>query len=107
MRRLCLSIVLILNSNPVWAQCEVGDEVCLKLQADAAEVTQSNAAYNAGALVDSITDDLKARRLTKPLGNNALEKIQRLKTIDPEHDYSINGVRYVCLLYTSPSPRDS
>ena len=51
-------------------------------------------------LINGITADLKARRLARPDGNNALQKIDQLRQLDPTHDYSINGYRYVARLYT-------
>ncbi len=99
-----------------WAVCENGVDVCLEQQpatetdtpptADNAVSTEVNAlpANNAASidsLVDGITTDLKVRRLTKPVGNNALEKIRRLQQLAPEHDYAVNGYRYVARIYLS------
>ncbi len=46
-------------------------------------------------LVEGITRDLERRRLHEPLGDNAFEKIRRLKEIHPAHDYSVNGTNYI------------
>ena len=46
-------------------------------------------------LVDGITRNLKRRRLTRPQNDNAYSKILRLKEIHPQHDYSINGTKYI------------
>ena len=51
------------------------------------------------ALVDGITADLKARRLMRPKGNNALQKIRELREILPTHDYSVNGETYISRVY--------
>ncbi len=50
-------------------------------------------------LIDGITADLNARRLMRPQGNNALNKVRRLKQIMPAHDYAINGERYIARVY--------
>ncbi len=50
-------------------------------------------------LVDGITADLKSRRLMRPVGNNALNKINRLKSILPTHDYAVNGEKYIARIY--------
>lgn len=50
-------------------------------------------------LVDGITADLKARRLMRPKGNNALQKIRELRQILPTHDYSVNGENYISRVY--------
>jgi len=84
-RRLYLSMFLILNSNLLWAQCDVGVVSCpeIKPTVDNIEITKPKVEQTTDELIDSITDDLMARRLTKPTGNNALQKIKLLRTIDP------------------------
>ena len=106
----------VINTNVAWADCDDGSDVCLELQTTTEtsavpptsdKLTSSTNTQTAGnTLVDSITTDLKARRLTKPVGNNALEKILRLKDIAPDHDYAINGVRYVARIYLSMARAD-
>lgn len=116
------------------AACEDGADVCLELQSSeviedeskdtnaevssnavaASSVDSSDRSNDQGsadpseseALVNAITADLAARRLTKPAGDNALQKIDELKTIDPAHDYSINGRRYVARIYLSMARKD-
>ena len=106
----------VINSSVAWADCEDGQDVCLELQtandtsalspASDERTSATNKQAGGNTLVDSITTDLKARRLTKPVGNNALEKILRLKDIAPDHDYAINGVRYVARIYLSMARAD-
>lgn len=50
-------------------------------------------------LIDGITADLKARRLMRPKGNNALNKVRDLRKQLPTHDYAINGERYIARVY--------
>lgn len=50
-------------------------------------------------LADGITADLKARRLMRPKGNNALQKVRELRVLLPTHDYSVNGERYIARVY--------
>lgn len=52
-------------------------------------------------LAAGILEDLKQRKLTEPRGDNALEKVQRMKAIAPDHDYAINGDSYVARVYAS------
>ena len=134
-RLLIVSTVLLLTagqSNVVSAACEDGTDVCLELQSSeivagereetSVEVTSNAGATssvddnnteqgspglsNSEALVNAITADLKARRLTKPDGDNALQKIDELRAIDPAHDYSINGRRYIARIYLSMARND-
>lgn len=59
------------------------------------EVTTETFTEEQAALVAGITRDLKRRSLTRPAGNNAYEKILRLREIHPKHDYSVNGQKYI------------
>jgi len=101
------------------AQCANGDEVCLQAESlpvggtveTETTVIESEADQNVVTLTDEITTetfsdeqatlvagitrDLKRRNLTRPQGNNAFEKIQRLREIHPNHDYSVNGKKYI------------
>lgn len=126
-------MLFVLNSNMVWAACDSGVDVCLEQQpartiapstgsnstdtsstgnsSIAGSVAESTASvseseFEVDRLVNDITADLKARRLTKPAGNNALTKINRLKKVAPAHDYSINGRRYVARIYLSLARND-
>ena len=116
-------IVLFLWSLQTSAQCAAGEEVCLEQESSSAlpvaeiidstlEDTDDNPAvtvtgetttetYNEeqAALVAGITRDLKRRSLTRPRGNNALQKIQRLQEIHPDHDYSVNGKKYIARIF--------
>ncbi len=106
--RSALASVLLFLFLPATsiAQCAVGDEVCLQTtessQRDesqnldsADEVTTETFTDEQADLVAQITRNLKRRRLTRPIGDNALEQIQRLQVIHPLHDYSVNGSRYI------------
>lgn len=98
-------LALLLCSDIASAQCANGDEVCL--QQSTGEVQQLVPAESIedgttdtfteeqAQLVSGITRDLKRRSLTRPSGNNAFEKILRLREIHPSHDYSINGEKYI------------
>ena len=59
------------------------------------EITTETFTDEQAELVEGITLDLKRRSLTRPIGNNASEKILRLKEIHPKHDYSVNGNKYI------------
>ena len=59
------------------------------------EITTETFTAEQAELVEGITLDLKRRSLTRPIGNNASEKILRLKEIHPKHDYSVNGNKYI------------
>ncbi len=50
-------------------------------------------------LVDRITKHLFNRRLTSPQGENALEDINSLQALQPYHDYSVNGKKYIARIY--------
>jgi len=124
-----LPTLFLITSNLGWAACELETDVCLEVhtaagaqtitaKADADvnssyEIDNSDANANAAELtleedqlVSQITADLKARRLTRPPGDNALEKVLALKKINPTHDYSINGERYVARIYLSMARDD-
>ncbi len=102
----------------VLAQCEGGAEVCLQESTQESalpiadvipdnanatslevtpldETTTDTYTEEQAALVAGITRDLKRRSLTRPLGNNAHEKIVRLREIQPNHDYAVNGEKYI------------
>lgn len=68
---------------------------------DDTEVTTETYSPRQAALADGITADLKARRLTLPPGDNALQKIRELKALQPYHDYSVNGETYIANIYVS------
>jgi len=102
------ALLFLLFLAPASAQCAVGDEDCLQAhQADADkdaeeqfldstnEVTTETFSDEQAELVAKITRNIKLRKLTLPVGDNALEQIQRLKEIHPLHDYSVNGTAYV------------
>lgn len=114
-------MLFVLHSNMVWAACDSSVDVCLEQQSSntiatpvdsgSTADTEATLSFNASGievdtLVNSITADLKARRLTRPAGNNALTKITRLKELAPAHDYSINGRRYVARIYLSLARND-
>jgi len=63
------------------------------------EITTETFTDEQASLVDGITRDLERRSLTLPVGNNASEKIQRLREIHPNHDYSVNGNKYVARIF--------
>jgi len=50
-------------------------------------------------LVDGISRNLKYRNLTRPPGNNAFDKILRLRDIHPKHDYAVNGEKYIARIF--------
>ncbi len=91
---------------PAHANCD-GAQVCLEesppLPVADTEVlpADDNAieADNASDLIEGITADLKSRRLMRPRGNNALNKVRRLRQIQPDHDYALNGERYIAKVY--------
>ncbi len=105
-----MPVLSISHSGSAFAVCEGGAEVCLAESTDlpVAEVVPDNTSDSAleetstdtytaeqEALVNGITRDLKRRSLTRPSGNNAHEKILRLREIHPNHDYSVNGEKYI------------
>ena len=63
------------------------------------ELTTETFTDEQAALVAGITRDLKRRSLTRPIGNNASEKILRLQQIHPNHDYSVNGKKYIARIF--------
>ena len=101
-------IVVLLCSNGVRAQCAAGEEVCLQESEGANpqyveestvtltdEITTETYSEEQEQLVAGITSDLRRRSLTRPSGNNAFEKIVKLREIHPLHDYSVNGEKYI------------
>ncbi len=94
------------SAPQVWA-CDPAQDVCLELLEDKAPPAPAlspaaPAAADVDAvslLADQITADLKARRLTRPPGDNALERIEKMKVLAPEHDYALNGRQYVVNIY--------
>ncbi|OED42323.1 hypothetical protein AB833_06625 [Chromatiales bacterium (ex Bugula neritina AB1)] len=72
-------------------------------QANDTELSTRTYTAEQKALADGITADLKERRLKKPDDNNAFNKIQKLKVLQPYHDYSVNGERYIAKIYISLS----
>lgn len=104
-------------TGPVWAQQDCEGEVCfeeitsqplpqaktepLDNVAVASEPEVSTETYTGvqRQLADGITADLKARRLMRPKGNNALQKIRELRELLPSHDYSVNGEHYIARVY--------
>ena len=105
--RLFLTMFLVINTSAIWAACGPDSQACAEFYVAAAATGTSGSSDESSSssesrsdsggfnddpivdaegtaldddqLVDLITSDLKARRLTRPPG---------------------------CLLYTSPSPRD-
>ena len=59
------------------------------------EVTTVTYTEEQEQLVNGITRNLKYRNLTRPPGNNAAERIVRLRELHPWHDYSVNGEKYI------------
>lgn len=87
-----------------FAQCATDDEVCLQAtgssvtpreQISDEEITTDTYTEEQAELVAQITRNLKRRRLTRPAGDNAFEQIQRLQSLHPSHDYSVNGTKYI------------
>lgn len=81
------------------AACGPDQHVCLEPLEPAAAPAIVPVAETVEHLADAITADLKARRLTRPRGNNALERIERMETLAPDHDYAINGRQYIVNIY--------
>jgi formylglycine-generating enzyme required for sulfatase activity len=115
---LLLPIVLSFAfASPVYAQCSADDEVCFTegaaqesaptetgltpAQQQALDTQISTRTYSAeqDRLVERITENLFNRQLASPAGNNALENIEKLKALQPYHDYSVNGTKYVARIY--------
>lgn len=130
----CVSGLVAVERAVAQLDCGVGTEVCLDetpaasaplietvtvlpleaevaspspeaQQAEDTEVSTRTYSPEQKALADGITADLKERRLKRPAGRNALEKIQQLKILQPYHDYSVNGERYVAKIYLTLSRR--
>jgi len=102
----------MLWSGGAIAQCADGEEVCLQESGNANpadtpeesveqaatltdEITTETYTDEQELLVAGITRDLRRRSLTRPAGNNAFEKIRQLKEIHPQHDYAVNGEKYI------------
>lgn len=106
--RLYLPLLITLNSTVTWAACGNGSQVCLEqnygvdasLAYDESDRDSADR-FDIKQLSDDITTDLQSRRLTRPAGNNALEKILVMQRVSPNHDYSVNGERYVARIYLS------
>ena len=108
---IALVLLTALVALPVHANCEEGAQVCLQegkplplaetesLPADTSAAESVNAVDEASALIEGISADLKSRRLMRPRGNNALNKVRRLRQIQPDHDYALNGERYIAKAY--------
>lgn len=77
------------------------EPVVEEISQDENEVTAETYTDEQSILAEGITADLKARRLTRPVGNNALQKIRELKLLQPNHDYSVNGENYLANIYLS------
>jgi len=71
----------------------------LSLDNSTPEISTDTFTIEQETLVNGITADLKARRLMRPKGNNALQKIRELRQILPTHDYSVNGEKYISRVY--------
>jgi len=98
--------VYSLQKDAAHANCGSGAQVCFEEApgelpvADSEPLPQADApGPEPQALIDGITADLKARRLMRPQGNNALNKVRRLREIMPDHDYALNGERYIVQVY--------
>ena len=123
LQSLCIVLLAVFfGVKPVWSQSDCGNEVCFnelsaqplpqattlpldsapgESNASAAEPEISTNTYTDAQriLADGITADLKARRLMRPKGNNALQKVRELRVLLPTHDYSVNGERYIARVY--------
>ncbi len=82
----------VLEQSVEPAHDEASEELSVTLTD---EVTNETFTDEQADLVAGITRDLKRRSLTRPVGNNAFEKILRLQEIHPNHDYSVNGKKYI------------
>ncbi len=107
-----LTLLAAFFAVPLHASCVDSTQVCLEESSPApvavteplpAESTEAEPvlADTVEALVAGITVDMKSRRLMRPRGNNALNKVRRLRQIAPDHDYSLNGERYIARVYLS------
>lgn len=117
-----VAIAIVFSVNPVWSQNSCEGEVCFNEssvqplpdakteplnageQNSAARLSEpeiSTETYTEAQriLADGISSDLKARRLMRPKGNNALQKVRELRVLLPTHDYSVNGERYIARVY--------
>ena len=106
MLRILPKFVLLLSvtvfASHTYGNCGNGDEVCFEETVtlpDSAGVQEVEPDASAQQLIDGITADLKARRLMRPRGNNALNKVRQLRELQPDHDYAINGERYIARVY--------
>ena len=97
-----LLIVVALGPGTVSAQCvgevclqEKSEELPIAVTEEATEATTETYSDEEAELVAGITRDLKRRSLTRPTGNNAYEKILKLRDIHPQHDYAVNGEKYI------------
>ena len=104
-----LTLLCVFFAVPLHASCANSSQVCLEeggetpvaktepLPVESAEAPAVPDTVD--SLVNGITADLKSRRLMRPRGNNALNKVRRLRQIAPDHDYSLNGERYIARVY--------
>lgn len=123
MLRILLTAVFLLPfaiGSAVQANCGNGEEVCLEeagatatapppiADTEPLPAEQSPAVDMAAEqqrLIEGISADLKSRRLMRPRGNNALNKVRRLREIMPDHDFSLNGERYIAKAYVALARR--
>ena len=82
-------------------QFEPGIGEGLERELNAIEPSKNNKvrSLNAATLAVQIKKDIRAKRLSSPLGNNASQKIKLLAEIDPTHHYVKNGNRYIADAY--------
>ena len=78
--------------------------LCTALQlatgnANSATNCETNPQQCADSIVELIKNDITSSRLSLPPGNNAVEKLQTLRELAPQHDYAINGNRYIANEY--------